>query len=162
MRFAWAWGESGVCSDKRAFELRQIAGNLKRDLTLTPLTADGPPPVERPERIALISAKLAAEAELDEAKQRGVDLYNQNRQLANQVQALTVRAREREAQLAELNRLVAEHAADADRLRAELGDSVDELQRLRIIANVQVDQIERERGDQIERERGDTQPPPQE
>ena len=131
--YTWDWGQHGVCCAKHQVELAQTSKQLERGVQFVALSAGAAPPVERAERIALISGKLAAEAELDEAKLRGVELYNQNTQLIAQVQSLTLRAREREAQLTARNAELAEAESNLRQRDAQLADALDELGRLRVL-----------------------------
>ena len=47
----------------------------------------------------MLARAISTEAELEETKSRGLDMYRQNTLLTQQVQALTVRGKETEAQL---------------------------------------------------------------
>jgi chromosome segregation ATPase len=137
--FVWAWGETGFCSAKYQIELNQIATSLSRTVSFAPLSTSEIP-MERSERTKLKAELLVLEEELSEAKLRGVDLYKENVKLTAQVQALTVRQRELEAQLQDSqiastrleHRLLTSDAAQ--------GEMVDELTRLRTLAKFMDDQ----------------------
>lgn len=107
MRYQWSWGDTGVCSAKGQFLINQQAKNLKQSVTFAPLENAAAPPVERPERIALITRALAAEAERDEVNERNSRLYAANTELASQARQLRIRD---EAAAAEIARLSGELA----------------------------------------------------
>jgi hypothetical protein len=128
--YVWAWGESGVCCAEHAAVLQQVAGNLGRSITLTSLVT-APQPLQRDERVRLIAEKLAAEAELEEVKKSGADLYNDNHKLTLQVQSLTTRKTALELQARDSDRKAAELDARCQELEAVNADQLQELERLR-------------------------------
>jgi hypothetical protein len=128
--YVWEWGESGVCCAEHAAVLQQTASNLGRSVTLTSLN-QAPAPLERPERTRLIAEKLAAEAELEEVKKAGADLYNDNHKLTLQVQSLTTRKNSLELLVKESDRKAAESDARCQELEAVNADQLQELERLR-------------------------------
>lgn len=97
--YTWDWGKTGNVCATHAARYKQIAPNLKRSVTFAPLMQMKPAALTRDERTQLIAAKLSAEAECGEIQARGLELYNQNTELARQLGSLKVRHTECEAQL---------------------------------------------------------------
>jgi chromosome segregation ATPase len=147
--YTWEWGEHGKCCEHHRFLLQQAAGNIERRITISALQPDAPAPLERPERIQLTARALTAEAETTDAKARGLELYRQNTLLTTQLQALTVRHREAEAQLQDARARMADLSAELERRTAEAGNIHDELSRLRALvpsaADLELDAAEDER-----------------
>jgi chromosome segregation ATPase len=108
--------------------------SLSRGLSLAPLGNAAPVPLTRDERTQLIAAKLSAEAEADEIKQRSAQLYQQNVDLTNQVQTLTLQRREANGTIKELTRDLEACRTELDTKTAELADALDEVQRLTTLA----------------------------
>lgn len=133
--YRWAWGETGMCCATHRNALEQLSRNLKREIHFDRLETAPVAPMSRDERTRLKAAMLVAEEERDEAKQRAADLYKANAQLAQQLQALTVRQRESEAQLRDLSVQRDEAERQRDEAQAKWGDVSDELQRLKLIAD---------------------------
>jgi hypothetical protein len=132
--YVWAWGESGVCCPRGVASLRQTADQIGRTIEFSVLNPGLEPPLERTERVRLKAEVYAAEAELSDAKARGLELYRQNTLLAQQAQAATVRGRESEAQLSDATARVATLTGQLASRDAEHGDLVDEIERLKLIA----------------------------
>lgn len=132
--YAWSWGETGVCCAAHQFLMQQTAGQIDRTIQFSVLVAAGPPPLDRPERIRLKSEIYALEAELSDVKGRGLDMWRLNERLTLQVQALTVRGRETEAQLRDASREIERLACELAKRDAEHGNICDELDRLRTLA----------------------------
>jgi len=131
--YTWDWGESGQCCARHQVELTQLQSQLKRTCQFAPLNANASPPVQREERVRLKAEALVLAEELEEAKGRGVDLYRQNQLLSAQVQALTVRGREADAQLKDAAGAATAWNGEMDKLRTELGNAVDEISRLKVL-----------------------------
>lgn len=135
LSYIWDWGEKGVCCGTHQMLLQQTAENLGgRRVSFAPLTTPGPAPLQRDERTQLIAAKLSAEAELVEVKGRGLDLYRENLDLTRQVQSLTVRGRECDAQLKQALQDATELREQLSVRDAEHGEMAAELGRLRTLA----------------------------
>lgn len=132
--YAWSWGETGVCCVEHQFLMNQTANQIERTIQFSQLVATGPAPLDRPERIRLKSEIYALEAENGDLKARGLDMYRLNERLTSQVQALTVRGRETEAQLRDASREIDRLACELAKRDAEHGNIVDELDRLRTLA----------------------------
>jgi len=133
--YAWEWGEKGVCCAEHQFLLRQAAEHLGgRTVSFTPLVPAGPAPITRDERIQLNARVLTLEAELEDAKSRGLDLFRENTTLTRQVQAATVRGRELELQLKDHAAKIAELKELGEARDAEHGQLTDELSRLRTLS----------------------------
>lgn len=131
--YVWEWGEKGLCCERHRFELNQTAGQISRTIQCTALDAGQPAPLLRDERTQLMAKALSAEAELEETKARGLDLYRQNTGLTQQVQSLTVRNREADAQLRDAKQRLADMGAQLERTTAELANTSDEVSRLRVL-----------------------------
>lgn len=159
--YAWDWGQAGVCCAQHQVELTQRMRNLRRGCQFAVIAPGAAPPVQRAERVRLIAERLTAVEELEEAKARGAEMLRQNQQLAQQIQVLTARERERAAQLDDARHQLLEQGGIADRLAAENADLADEVSRLRILAAIPPElPSERDPGDPGERDPGDpgTQP----
>lgn len=131
--YRWEWGETGICCAECAGLLQQTAGNISRSIAIAPRAAAAEPPLERSERTQLIAARLSAEAEMEEVKARGAELYRSNVDLTGQVQRLTVQHREQAAQLRDA---AAREQRILQRLReseTERADLVLEVERLRTL-----------------------------
>ena len=134
--YVWEWGKSGTCCAAAVPVLQQTANNLGRSITFGVLTSGATPPLQRDERVKLKAESFVLAEELSEAKARGLDMYRQNTQLTAQVQALTVRNREAEAQKKDA---VAARDASDERLKALEAENAslhDELARLRVLIDV--------------------------
>lgn len=131
--YSWEWGEKGVCCETHRFTLNQTSEHLKRAVHFAPLQQNKAP-ITRDERTQLMAARLAAEAELEDVKTRGLDLYRENTNLTSQLQALTVRERETAAQLKDATATIQQLKDAAIRRDAELGQLSDEVSRLRTLA----------------------------
>jgi hypothetical protein len=133
--YTWEWGASGTCCAAQVPLLQQTAQNLGRGITFGVLTSGATPALQRDERTKLKAEAFVLAEELSEAKARGLDMYRQNTALTSQVQALTVRNREAEAQkkdaVAARNEMDARLAA----LEAENASLNDEVGRLRVVVS---------------------------
>lgn len=135
LSYRWPWGVAGVCCQKHAMLLQQTAGNLQREISVVPISgAAQAAPLERSERTALIAAKLSAEAEADDLKARGAELYKQNVELTRQVQLLTLKNREANAALDLKDRKLEQLQEKLDEKTVDLGTVTEELQRLQLLA----------------------------
>jgi len=132
--YTWSWGETGVCCEEHQFLMNQTANQIERTIQFSPLVPAGPAPLERPERIRLKSEIYALEEESKDLKARGLEMYRLNERLTSQVQALTVRGRETEAQLRDASREIDRLTCELAKRDAEHGNMVDELDRLRTLA----------------------------
>ena len=139
LSYRWDWGLEGACCQRHGLLLQQTSASLSRGISVTPLNQPIGIPLERSERTQLMAAKLAAEAEADEIKARGAELYNANMDLTRQVQTLTLKLRESEAahsvkdkQLNVLNR-------ERDERMAQLADLTNEVQRLTTLSKFNPD-----------------------
>jgi hypothetical protein len=132
--YTWDWGQAGLACSKHASLLNQTAENLNRKVMVSPLRAAAPAPLLRDERVRLTAEAMVVKEELAEAKGRGLDLYRENVALTRQVQSLTVRGRELDAQLKDAALTVAQLKSDLEKRDAEHGDLVDEVSRLRLLA----------------------------
>lgn len=130
LSYRWDWGEEGICCLEHGQLLQQKSQSLSRGVALTPLGTAAPAPLTRDERTQLIAAKLSAEAEADEIKHRSAQLYNQNVDLTNQVQTLTLRNREANQTLKVRETELEALRTELDAQTAELANALDEVQRL--------------------------------
>lgn len=131
--YAWDWGKRGNCCAAHQAEYTQRQANLKRRVTFSPLAAAQPAALTRTERTQLIAEKLSAEAECDEVKARGVELYNQNADLARQLGSLRIRHTECEAQLKDAALRVAQLEVKLTEREGELAEAVTEIGRLKAL-----------------------------
>lgn len=132
--FAWEWGEKGVCCEEHRFTLNQTSQHLSRSVHFAPLQSAVNPPITRDERIQLHAKNLTLEAELEDAKTRGLDLYRENTKLTSSVQSLTVQKRELEAQVRDAAATIESLQSAAVKRDSEHGDLVDEVTRLRTLS----------------------------
>jgi chromosome segregation ATPase len=119
--------------------LQQTANNLGRSITFGVITNGATPPLQREERVKLKAEAFVLAEELSEAKARGLDMYRQNTQLTAQVQSLTVRNREAEAQKKDAIAARDEMDQRLKALEAENASLTDELGRLRVLVPVVVE-----------------------
>jgi chromosome segregation ATPase len=134
--YTWEWGQSGTCCALHQTTLQQTSVNLGRSVTFGGLNANATPPLQREERVRLKAESLVLAEELTEAKQRGLELYRQNTQLTAQVQSLTVRGREAEAQKKDAVAARDEMDQRLGVLEAENASLSDELGRLRVLVDL--------------------------
>jgi len=132
--YTWEWGTSGHVCQTHAPLLAQKAESLGRKVSVSPLQRPPAKPMLRDERTRLTAQALVLNEELEEAKGRGLELYRENVELVKQVQMMSVRAREADAQLSDLQAKLADKQRQLDARDAEHGELVDELTRLRTIA----------------------------
>jgi hypothetical protein len=133
--YVWEWGASGTCCARQVPILQQTANNLGRSITFALLNASGTPPLQREERVRLKAEALVLAEELAEAKLRGLDMYRQNTLLTQQVQSLTVRNREAEAQKKDAVAARDEMDQRLAVLESENATLNDELGRLRVLVD---------------------------
>jgi hypothetical protein len=133
--YTWAWGDTGHCCAVHGMLLQQKAKNLKRAVTLAPLPNIAAPALTRDERTQLHAARLAAEDETREAKERTATLYSQAQvltsELGTQRRALEELTRQYAAAQDEHARLTAAH----HEALAELATRADEIVRLRTLVD---------------------------
>jgi len=134
--YTWEWGASGVCCAKHQMVLAQTAASLQRQIHFSPINDGAAPPLQREERVKLRAEALVLGEELEEAKLRGLELYRQNTQLISQVQSLTVRAREQEAQLRDAVKARDDLDLRVASLESENATLHDELGRLRVLVDL--------------------------
>jgi hypothetical protein len=144
--YTWDWGQSGVKCSKHAALLGQVAANLSRNVSVHPLQAIGPAPLTRDERIQLRVKAEVLGAELEDAKARGLELYRDNQALTRQVQTLTLRAREADAQIKDRDVKLTEMQGQLDERDAVHAEMADELDRLRTLAKFVPDDTQITRG----------------
>ena len=146
--FRWEWGEEGVCCAACTTLVAQAGQNITRTVAIRPLDpASAVAPVTRNERTQLIAAKLSAEAELEEVKLHGSNLYQNNVELTAQVQRLTMRERQHALIVDEKDEQIERLSTDLERRERELAEVTAELQRLRVLAQfAPTEPTERSRG----------------
>jgi len=132
--YTWDWGASGNVCAKHASLLPQRAESLNRKVSVHPLQPQAPVDLTRDERIGFRAKILTLEAELDEAKGRGLELWRSNADLSKQVQTLTLRDREAKAQLSDAAARQTALQVKLDERDAEHASMLEELQRLRTLA----------------------------
>lgn len=131
--YVWPWGESGVCCARHQVILQQKAQQLKRSVQLTALQPGAERPVTRDERIQARARIMTLEAELEDAKGRGMELYRANEQLQTQLKVEWAKRAEMEAQLSDARRLLEAAQVENGKLRNQAAEENDELQRLRAL-----------------------------
>lgn len=131
--YLWAWGEKGVCCSLHSTLLQQVAGTIDRTVTLHPLQRATPAPLLRDERIRLQALSLTLEAELEEAKSRGLELYRINEQLRGENRLLKVREAEAGAQLQDAHAYLEELRETLQQREAESANLVMENERLKTL-----------------------------
>lgn len=129
--FRWDWGEQGECSNERAALLQQLAPQLGRAITVWPLQPNAPVALTRDERTQLIAAKLSAEAEIGELKERALALSRQVGALQTQITTLTVQRREADAQAKDARGEALALRGRVEQLEAENAELATERDRLR-------------------------------
>ena len=134
--YTWEWGATGTCCAKHQVILQQNADNLARKISFALLASSGTPPLQREERVRLKAEALVANEELAEAKARGLDLYRQNTLLTQQIQSMTVRNREAEAQRKDAVLALERAEARLQELESENATLTDELSRLRVLVEL--------------------------
>jgi len=132
-QYVWPWGESGMCCARHQVILRQKSQQLKRDLQLIALRPGADQPVTRGERIQAQATILALQAEVDEGRQRGLELYRQTVELQSQVTTLRAQRAELEAQLGTARLDLEEARTRAGTLQQKLGQENAELLQLRAL-----------------------------
>lgn len=128
--YCFDWGEKGKCCSEHATLLQQTAQNISRGITLMPL-AQVPTPMTRDERIGHHARVLVLEEELQQAKDRGLELYRANQQLLADKQLLQLRDREARVQLEEAHKANARLRDEVEKRDAENARLVDENERLK-------------------------------
>lgn len=131
--YVWPWGKSGFVCSKHQVIRSQQAKNLKRQITFTSLAAPVATPLARDERTRLIAAKLSAEAELDEVRQRAMDFHHSNERLATQARTYQAQKVALEAELKHVMEQRDNAMTEAGQLQTELAMVHDENQRLKAL-----------------------------
>lgn len=128
--YSFDWGEKGKCCDEHATLLQQISQQVGRGIVLMPL-AQVPTPMTRDERITHHATVMTLHEELQQAKDRGLELYRANQQLLADKKLLQLRDREQHAQLEEAHKAIARLQSALEQRDAENARLVDEAERLR-------------------------------
>jgi len=131
--YSWDWGKQGVCCARHAQLAQQVAGQISRNVLLSPLRPPEAAPMLRDERTQLTAKALVLESELDEAKGRGLELYRANVQLTQQVQTLTIRERELNAQLKDRDARIGHLEGQLEERDTEHAELTEEIGRLRTL-----------------------------
>lgn len=132
--FSWDWGQTGKCCAAHQSEFVQKQDALGRRVTFAPLQAASAAPLTRDQRTRLQAEVLVLKEEAEDLKARGTLLYQENVSLSKQLQALSVRSRENEAQLKDAAREIERLQVQLGERDAQFGEMTDELNRLRTIA----------------------------
>jgi septal ring factor EnvC (AmiA/AmiB activator) len=134
--YTWPWGEEGLVCSAHMIILKQIEKNTQQPCVIVPLQTRAPDPMTRDERIALTAKSMALEAELDEAKTRGMQLYRELQEQASTNKTLLAKVAVLEAQQAVLEAQLVDAEAEKQELRTAAARENAELQQLRAIAKV--------------------------
>lgn len=128
----WPWGETYPVSARGQALASQTAENIDRSCSFSPIAAPEAP-LTRSERARLKGEVYAAEMEIADLKQRGLNLYNENVALTRQLQSLTVSHNEAKAQLTEARGEAQAATELLEERSAELQNVTDEVIRLRTL-----------------------------
>ena len=131
--YQWEWGEKGVRCAEHSMLLQQTAEQINRRVSVFPLQNLPAAPLQRDERVALIAGKLGAEAELEEVKARGANLYQSNVDLTRQVTTLTMQHREARALVEDRDAMIEKLEAELLSTRSNYAELVQETERLRTL-----------------------------
>jgi regulator of replication initiation timing len=129
----WPWGETyPVCAMHQGLA-QQTGENIGRSCSFSPIAIAAEEPLTRSERARLKGEVYAAEAEIADLKQRGLNLYNENVALTRQLQSQSTTLREAQLQLKDAKGdLLAAHELLEER-GAEVANITDEVLRLRTL-----------------------------
>lgn len=129
----WPWGEAQKVCPRHQGLAQQTAENIGRTVSFAPLALPGEPPLERSERARLKGEVYAAEAEIAELKQRGLNLYQENVALTRQLQSQSVTLNETKLQLQDARGDLTAAQELLEERGAQLATAVNELERLRTL-----------------------------
>jgi hypothetical protein len=132
-QYLWPWGERGYCSAEGAMLLNQRAEALNRTIQIVAIPDATPAPITRDERIALHAKILTLEAELEESKSRGLELYRTNTRLLERTQLLELREREARAIAEDAQALVTRLEGELAARDTEHASLLEQLERLRAL-----------------------------
>lgn len=146
MRYRWPWdppGEWKPCSSYGQALLRQKAERLKRQVEFLPLVESNPEarPLQRSERQSLHAARLAAEDELKDEKERATRLYNQTVELSADIRAARRECEELKSKLLSEVQKVQKGEAETARLNARVVELTDQLQKANRLVQQQADGV---------------------
>lgn len=148
--YRWDWGATGKVCAKHGQALQQLSASLNRGVQLHPIaSASAPAPLLRDERIQLTAKHMVLEAELEEAKQRGLETYRKNGDLQVQLNTAVVRERELKAQLQDAAITLdqtKQRLAETDKRNGELLVEVERLRALETFVAERDESERRERG----------------
>lgn len=133
--YVWAWGETGACCAEHQVVLQQKAKNLKRTIQFNAIAPGAPTPMTRDERVQLHAARLAAEDETIEAKQRTAKLYDQNQVLATELGKSNRRSEDAAREIERLNEALNLLTDRHDTALEELQTAKDEIVRLQTLVD---------------------------
>lgn len=131
--YLWPWGDSGACCARHQVVLQQRAGQLKRQVSITPLRPGAEQPVTRAERIQSKATILALETEIEETRERGMELYRSVTELQSRVKTLMAQKAEMEAQLQSMALQLDAAREENGELRQQAANENAELQQLRAL-----------------------------
>lgn len=151
--YRWDWGAVGKVCAKHAQLLQQTSEAIKRTIALHPIARATSEPLGRDERVQLVAKHIVLEAELEEAKTRGLEVYRKNGDLQVQLNTAVVRERELKAQVADSQVKLGELQKAHDKLNLENGRLLVELERL---SALEAFVAERDSAERSERGLGDS------
>lgn len=129
----WPWGESYAVCAKHQGLAQQVAENIGRSVSFAPIALPAEEPLTRSERARLAGEIYAANAEIGDLKQRGLNLYNENVALTKQLQAQSTTLREAQLQLKDAQGDLRAANELLEERGAELATINDEVLRLRTL-----------------------------
>lgn len=153
--YRWEWGATGVACATCAALLQQTSTALNRSIALHPIVRSAPEPLLRDERIQLVAKHMVLEAELEEARSRGLEVYRKNGDLQVQLNTAIVKERELKAQVKDLQLQLDQVEARHAKVDAENGRLLVELDRLRALETFVAERDERERTDEGQGDEGE-------
>lgn len=143
--FAFPWsgpGSSGKVCAAHAVTKQQIATNTGRECIISALPPPTNLPLTRDERVKLKAETYALEEECKDLKARGLELYNENTRLTQQLHAATARQNATKHQLDERDAQLKQTQEALEHAQAQLGELQDEASRLRTLAKLQPEDLE--------------------
>lgn len=147
LAYRWEWGATGICCAKHAELLQQTSKNLKRTVVIHPRQAAAPAPLTRDEKTQLVAKALVLEEELKAAQSAGQQLHSKNQDLQVQLSTSISKTRELTAQLNDQAQRFQSVEQERDRLSAQNGELLVELERLKHLDALVSERAERDAHD---------------
>ncbi len=149
LAYRWDWGQTGIVCAEHGALLQQKSVALSRGIVVHPRQAAAPIPIGRDERVRLQAEAIVLKEDLTAAQSAGEQLHTKNKDLQLQLSAAVTRERELKAQLQDVGAKLNEAETQRERLSADNGRLLVELDRLS-----HLDALVSERADREAHERG--------